>query len=275
MGIVTTANLRLAPAVVDRAVGWAVLKSPHDALRLLQLAEAKLGNVVEGFEILPEDGVTSVLRHIPGTRRPVEGSAAWHALIEIDLERSGSSSAARLLEDALADAMEQGIIEDAAIANSEAQAEAMWKLRETLPEAQRAEGPALQFDISVPVAAMPDFIVGAKQAVETEFAGCHALSFGHLGDGNVHFHVRAPAGQSDGEAWVAAMAQRVSRFVNDRVVAAQGSISAEHGIGQLKREEFARLAEPGRIAAILAIKAALDPQGLMNPGKLLPLASES
>ena len=162
----------------------------------------------------------------------------------------------------------QGIIGDAAIAANEAQAEAFWKLRDTISEAERAEGQTLAHDISVPVADMPRFIADAAAEVERKFPGVIASGFGHLGDGNIHFHVRAASHAAPG--WYEAEGEKITRLVDDLVTAAGGSISAEHGIGQLKLAEFARLAPPGRIHALQAIKHALDPLGIMNPGKLVP-----
>ena len=166
-----------------------------------------------------------------------------------------------------------GEVEDAVIAASEAQADALWKIRETIPEASRARGAAVQHDISVPVAAMPQFLTEGAATVEARFPGTHAAGFGHLGDGNVHFHVRAPAG-TDAADWYDGEANAISAFVHDLVVAAGGSISAEHGIGQLKIDELARLSSPARMMALRAIKRAFDPHGLMNPGKLVALAPE-
>jgi FAD/FMN-containing dehydrogenase len=149
----------------------------------------------------------------------------------------------------------------------------LWKIRETIPEASRAEGPALQHDISVPVAGMPRFLTEGARTVEARFPGTHAAGFGHLGDGNVHFHVRAPVG-TDGPSWYEGEGHVISAFVHDLVVAAGGSISAEHGIGQLKRDELARLSSPARMMALRAIKSAFDPRELMNPGKLVTLAPD-
>ncbi len=172
------------------------------------------------------------------------------------------------LEALLGAALQQGIVRDAVIAASEAQADAFWKIRDSISEAERAEGPTLAHDISVPVADMPRFLVDASAEVERAFPGVSASGFGHLGDGNIHFHVR-----SNGRAaadWVQAEGASITRLVDDLVTAAGGSISAEHGIGQLKRAELARLAPPGRVPALRAIKQALDPLGIMNPGKLVP-----
>ncbi|MFY9352497.1 MAG: FAD-binding oxidoreductase [Sphingobium sp.] len=274
LGVVTAAALRLAPAIAARAVGWVGVQSPAAALDLLRLAEAQLGDSVEGFEVIADETLGFVLGHIPGTRSPIETRTPWHVLIEVDHPDLAEPGPDERLEQALAAAFDRGIAVDAAIASNEAQADAFWRIRESLSEAERAQGPALQYDISVPVARMPAFMVEAAAAAEARFLGTTASSFGHLGDGNVHFHVRAPKGTSDGPAWIAAQGQAINAFVHDAVVSAGGSISAEHGIGQMKRAELARLSSPARIGALRAIKAAIDPKGLFNPGKLIPLPDE-
>jgi FAD/FMN-containing dehydrogenase len=274
LGIVTAAALRLVPAIAARAVGWVGVASPADALTLLRLIEARLGDSVEGFEVIADDGLGHVLSHIPGTRCPIETRTPWHVLIEIDHGDISDPGPSERLETALALALEQGMAVDAAIAANEAQADAFWRIRESLPESEKAQGPALQYDISVPVARMPAFMIDAAAAAEQVFPGTTASSFGHLGDGNVHFHVRAPKGTSDGPAWIAAEGQAINAFVHDAVVAAGGSISAEHGIGQMKRAELGRLSSPARLHALRAIKAAFDPQGIMNPDKLIPRPEE-
>lgn len=275
LGIVTAAALRLVPAIAARAVGWVGVASPADALALLRLVEAQLGNSVEGFEVIADETLGFVLGHIPGTRSPIETRTPWHVLIEVDHPDRNDPSPAERLENALADAFERGIAIDAAIAANEAQADAFWRIRESLSESEKVQGPALQYDISVPVARMPAFMIDTAQAAQARFPGTTASSFGHLGDGNVHFHVRAPKGTSDGPAWIAAQGQAINGFVHDAVVAAGGSISAEHGIGQMKRAELGRLASPARIGALRAIKTAFDPKGIMNPGKLIPLPGEA
>ncbi len=274
LGVVTAASLRLAPAIAARAVGWVGVQTPADALALLRLAETMLGDSVEGFEVIADETLGFVLGHIPGTRSPIETRTPWHVLIEVDHADLSEPGPSDRLEAALAEAFERGIAVDAAIAANEAQAEAFWRIRESLSESEKAQGPALQYDISVPVAKMPAFMIEAAQAAEQAFPGTTASSFGHLGDGNVHFHVRAPKGTSDGPAWIAAEGQAINAFIHDAVVAAGGSISAEHGIGQMKRTELGRLASPARIGALRAIKAAFDPKGLFNPGKLIPLPGE-
>ena len=266
LGVVTAVALRLVPAIAARAVAWAGVESPGRALDLLRFLEARTGNV-EGFELVPQDSLDLVLKHIPDTRPPLSGRSAWHVLVEATTA-DGETDVAGELEQLLGAALEQGIIGDAVLAASEAQAEAFWKIRDSISEAERAEGQTLAHDISVQVADMPAFIVEASAAVERAFPGVVASGFGHLGDGNIHFHVRAGSHAATG--WYEAEGDAITRMVDDLVTAAGGSISAEHGIGQLKRAEFARLAPPGRIHALRAIKQALDPLGIMNPGKLIP-----
>jgi FAD/FMN-containing dehydrogenase len=265
LGVVTAVALRLVPAIAARAVAWAGVASPQAALDLLRFLEAR-ANSVEGFELVPADSLELVLKHIPGTRAPVSGEHPWHVLVEATTPDSETNIATEL-ESLLGAALQQGIIADAAIASNEAQAEAFWKIRDSISEAERTEGQTLAHDISVPVADMPRFISEAAADVERAFPGVIASGFGHLGDGNIHFHVRA--GAHAAPDWYEREGERITHLVDDLVTAAGGSISAEHGIGQLKREELARLAPPGRIHALRAIKQALDPLGIMNPGKLV------
>jgi FAD/FMN-containing dehydrogenase len=259
LGIVTAATLRLVPAITDRAVAWVGIDHPATALKLLRLMESKSDNRIESFEILPAESLDAVLAHIPGTRPPLAGTHPWHLLIEYVGVGAG---------EALAGLLQTDLIEDATISANEAQAEAFWRIRDSISEAERATGPAMQHDISVPVDSMPAFMIDAARAVEAAFPGVHASAFGHLGDGNVHFHVRAPAGV-DAVAWRHDVGEAASRMVHDLVTEAGGSISAEHGIGQMKREELIRLSTPAHIATLRAIKRALDPQNIMNPGKLV------
>ena len=266
LGVVTAVALKLVPAVAARAVAWVGVESPMRALELLRFLEART-NAVEGFELVPEDSLRLVLKHIPGTRAPLAGEHRWQVLIEATTADPATDIAAEL-ERLLAAALSQGLIGDAVIASSEAQADAFWKLRDSISEAERAEGPTLAHDISVPVADMPRFLVEAASDVERAFPGVKATGFGHLGDGNIHFHVRAA--EHAATDWYDRQGAEITRMVDDLVTEAGGSISAEHGIGQLKRAEFARLAPPGRIPALKAIKQALDPLGIMNPGKLVP-----
>ncbi len=259
LGVVTAAALRLVPAISQRVVVWAGLATPDDALRLLRLLEERLGDATEAFELVPQDALALVLHHIERARAPLSGVHKWHALIEAVLPE-GAADLGPMVESALESAMEQGLIEDAAIAANEAQAEAFWMLRENISEAERLDGIAVKHDISVAVSSMPEFMMSAAPIVEAAFSGARVLAFGHLGDGNVHFNVRSPEG-SDARLWFDANNVAVSRLVDDLVTEAGGSISAEHGIGQLKLAEFARLVDPARLYALRAIKQALDPAG--------------
>ncbi|MBV8972383.1 MAG: FAD-binding oxidoreductase [Sphingomonadaceae bacterium] len=259
LGIVTRVCLRLVPGPRDRAVAWAGVASPDAALALLRRLRAEIGEV-ESFELIPAAGVDLVAAH--GLRPPLAQAAPWQVLIELASPRAAG------LTEALTAVLAAASPIDAVVAQSEAQAAALWRLRETLPEAERRDGVAVKHDIAVPVPALPGFVAATTPAVEAAFAGSRVLAFGHLGDGNLHYNVRAPAGH-DSAAWVAANGAAVTRLVNDRVVAAGGTIAAEHGIGSVKAAELARLGDPARLAAMRAVKAALDPLGIMNPGKVL------
>ena len=266
LGIVTAARLRLVPAIHSRVVAWLGLASPQVALDVLRALERST-NRIEGFEILPQESLDAALAHLPGARDPLEGRHEWHALVEATAASADEEPPEALLTRLLAPLLESGAIGDAALSANEAQASDFWRIRDGLSESEKkAFGPATQHDISVPVDAMPAFLADASAALEAAFPGVSASGFGHLGDGNIHFHVRAM--DRGGDGWLEREGEAVSRLVHDLVTAAGGSISAEHGIGQMKRDELARLS-PDRVAALKAIKAGLDPQGLMNPGKLV------
>ncbi|MBU6166822.1 MAG: FAD-binding oxidoreductase [Alphaproteobacteria bacterium] len=255
LGIITALTLKLVPMPRHRAVGWAGVASPQAALALLAGAQALSGGQVESFELMPAAGVALAARFL-GQAAPLAGAHPWQCLVEL--------AGPQPLDDLLAQALMAA--DDAVIAQSDAQAQALWRLREELPLAERREGPAVHHDISVPVSRLPDFALAATAAVEAAFPGGRVIAFGHLGDGNLHFNVRAPA--SDAAAWVTANGTAITAMVHDLVAAAGGSISAEHGIGVLKRADLARLGDPARLAALRAIKQALDPLAIMNPGKL-------
>jgi FAD/FMN-containing dehydrogenase len=265
LGVVTAASLRLVPAVTDRAVGWVGVASPRLALQLLRWLESRSGDAIESFEIVPQSTLDLVLEHIPDTRAPLETRHGWHVLVEYVAARGCNEA----LEQLLGGALEVGLGENAIVAANEAQAMAFWRLRESISEAERVAGGAIQHDISVPVDAMPEFMIEAAAKVEAAFPGVSTTAYGHLGDGNVHFHVRAPA-DAELAVWRRGEGKAASRMVYDLVKAADGSLSAEHGIGQMKRAELLRLSDPARISALRAIKAALDPKGIMNPEKLVP-----
>jgi FAD/FMN-containing dehydrogenase len=269
LGIVTAATLRLLPALADRAVLWAGLESVTAARSLLLHSEKIAGDALEGFEIMPRHSLDAVLAHVPGSRSPLQGAHEWNVLIELAADAAGADALPNLAQTLLETAFEAGLVEDATIAANDAQAEQFWLLRDEIAPAERALGPAVQHDISVPVARMAEFVAAAVPDVESRFPSTRAVAFGHLGDGNVHFHVLAPAGAVRGE-WEATDGKAISAFVHDLVTQWGGSIRAEHGIGQLKRDELGRLGDPVQLAMMRAVKHALDPTDLLNPGKLVP-----
>jgi FAD/FMN-containing dehydrogenase len=271
IGVVTKAVLQTVPALIDRCVVWAGIDSPQQAYELLLFMQKHGRDRLEGFEILPQRALGAVLTHISGTRPPLDTTHRWHALMEFVQDDPAQSSPGELAMHLLEDAIGHNLLENATIASSDVQAEAFWKIRDSIAEAERAAGAALQHDISVPVAAMARFIEQESPRIEADYPGTKTVAFGHLGDGNIHFHVKAPEGV-DVAGWYAADGKAITSHVYDRVRAYGGSLSAEHGIGQSKIDEFARLAEPARLSALRAIKSAFDPLGIMNPGKLVPLA---
>jgi len=268
MGMVTAATLKLLPAITDRVVIWAGLPDLPAARMLLLHCEDAAGDALEGFEVMPQACLDAVLAHLPDGRAPLTGRHAWHALIEVVADSASAATLRDRCEAMMADAFDKDLLEDAAMSASEAQAEAFWLLRESVAPAERERGPAMQHDISVPVEKMPAFVETTKPMIEAEFPGTEAVAFGHLGDGNVHYHVIAPA-VTDAMAWQRTQGKAISRRVHDLVTEWGGSISAEHGIGQIKRDELARLGDPVALSMLKAVKGALDPQGLLNPGKLV------
>lgn len=269
LGIVTGATLRLLPAIGGRVVAWAGTDSISSARKLLLLCESASSQMLEGFEVLPQHCLSAVLDHLPDARSPLADSHEWNVLIEWVAPPGSEDAMRNKSERILESALESGLIADAALAANEAQSDAMWLLRDSISAAERAIGPAMQHDISVPVAAMAAFVEETVPAVEAKFAGTRALAFGHLGDGNVHFHVLAPDGAAPGE-WEEGAGKAISMFVHDRVTQFGGSISAEHGIGQMKRDELGRLGDPVALSLMRSVKRALDPANLLNPGKLVP-----
>lgn len=268
LGIVTAATLRLVPRAVDRAVAWVGVSSPHAALDLLRELETMLPGQVEGFELISRATLQAAIDQRPQSAPPIAPDHGWHVLVEA----VGECGVTERLVDALAGC--PALIDAAVLASSEAQADALWGLRDSLSSAEKVRGPSLSFDLSVPVERLPDFLSTIEQAVPHAFPGHSVSGFGHLGDGNIHLHVRAPGGRErngrERGEWEAALGPDISRWVHDRIAAAGGSISAEHGIGRMKRDEHARLGDPVRLAVQARLKAAFDPLGIFNPGKLHP-----
>src|SRR3569833_240635 len=265
LGIVTAATLRRLPQIAGRAVVWAGLGSIGAARALLQLAERIAGDTLEGVEVIPAHSLAAVIAHLPGGRSPLGSEHAWHALIELVGDAQQAERLPALAVHLLVDAHEHGRCEVATFAANERLAEDFWLLRDAIAPAERELGPAMQHDISVPVERMAQFIEETVPQVEAHFPGTKAVAFGHLGDGNVHYHVLAPAGAERGK-WEESQGKAISKLVHDLVAQWGGSISAEHGIGQLKRDELARLGDPVSLSMMRAVKRALDPQDLLTPG---------
>ncbi len=264
LGIVTAASLRLFPNPRARATAFVGLKSPEDALMLLRGARERLGAAITSFELIGRSAYDIALRH-GGARAPLSGAHDWYVLIEASSQAPGGFDEA--FAGALQAALEQGVIEDAAIASSLEQRAAFWQLRECLSEAQGKEGGSIKHDVSVEVGRVPAFIREATPAVKAFAPGARVVAFGHLGDGNIHFNVSQPVG-ADKQAFLDRW-DGMNEIVHEIVARLGGSYSAEHGIGQLKRELLARWKDPASLAMMRQIKATLDPNGVMNPGKVL------
>jgi FAD/FMN-containing dehydrogenase len=267
LGVITAAVLKLFPRPRSAATAWAAVPSPRAALELLALLRGDAGDRITAFELISRDCLELVLRHIPGTRDPLPAAHDWYVLSELnDARESGLRDD---LEQALAGALRRGIAKDALVAENQGQARALWKLRETIPDAARSEPDMLyRHDIAVAVSRAPDFIEEADPALHARFPGARVICFGHLGDGNLHYNVFVPGRRREDAA--ARDAQDVTRLVYDIVLRHQGSFSAEHGIGQAKLAEIARYKSGVELALMRALKATFDPHGIMNPGKVLP-----
>lgn len=264
LGVVTGAVLKLfaKPAAIETAI--AAVPSVERAVELLAFAQARAAGRVTAFELMPRRGLEFVLAHIPGTRDPFAAPYPWYVLMDVSLSASVQAGAAR---DVLADAAGAALVVDGVVAQSLAQAQAFWRLRDAMSEAQKPEGGSLKHDVSVPISAIPRFLAEATAAVERLVPGARPVPFGHVGDGNIHFNISQPKG-ADKAAFLARL-DEVARAVHDIVHAHGGSISAEHGIGQAKVDEITRYKSRAALAAMRAVKRALDPLGIMNPGKVV------
>jgi FAD/FMN-containing dehydrogenase len=265
LGILTAAALKLFPNPRSRATAFVGLSDPAQALRLLKIGHQFAGGGVTSFELIPRIGIDFVLTHARGARDPLASPHAWYVLVEISSQMAtGADDTMSLM---LEGALEQGVIEDASIAASHEQRRAFWSLRESLSEVQGHEGGSIKHDVSVPVGVAPDFLVRASEAVETFMPGARIVAFGHLGDGNIHFNISQPIG-ADRTAFLAQW-KAMNEVVHDVVARFHGSISAEHGIGQLKRELLQKTKDPVALDVMRSIKSLLDPHGILNPGKVL------
>jgi FAD/FMN-containing dehydrogenase len=266
LGVVTAATLRLFPKPDVSVVAFAAVPSPTEAVKLLGLLQGRTGGMLSAFELIPRVALEFVTRHVEGTRDPLEAPSPWYVLMEATGGRE--SNLAATFEHDLEDAIKAGSVTDAVVASSAAQAAALWKLRESISESQKREGASIKHDISVPVASIPDFLAKATPAVQALLPGARAVSFGHLGDGNLHFNFNS-AQAGDDPAFLARW-DEVQQAVHDIVKEFGGSISAEHGIGAMKVAQLPRYKGHEELDAMRAIKAAFDPKGILNPGKLIP-----
>ncbi len=261
LGVVTAAALKLRARLPSRAVAFVGLESPAAALRLLERAKRETGGGVEAFELINRQGLAFALRNLPGARPPLGGDFPWTVLIELADAQPGRAEA--MLEPLLAHAFEAREISDAALAQDETHAHAFWALREGQSAAQKPEGAAWKHDVAVPVSAVPRFLEQATAAALAIAPGSRVVAFGHVGDGNIHYDVVRPEGASDDAH--DALRDAGARAVHDIVHALGGSISAEHGLGAMKSAEALRYKDPAQVAAMRAVRTALDPGRIMNP----------
>ncbi|MGA7539569.1 MAG: FAD-binding oxidoreductase [Steroidobacteraceae bacterium] len=266
LGIITAASLKLFPKLHSFATAFVAVPDPHAATALLTGLRASSGEQVSSFELIPRIAVELTTRHIPGVRDPLGTPHPWYAICELTSARADDPLEERL-EECLADALREKLVLDAALARNERDRADFWKLRESIPEAQRLDGASLKHDISVPVASIPDFIERASGWVEVNVPDGRLVAYGHAGDGNLHFNINQAPG-TDRAAFLA-REEAVKREIHDLVRKFGGSFSAEHGIGRLKVGELERYASPVELDLMRAIKHALDPNGILNPGKVL------
>ncbi|MCF8197784.1 MAG: FAD-binding oxidoreductase [Sulfuritalea sp.] len=264
LGLITAATLKLFSRPRIYATAWVAVPDPAAAVSLLGRLRDVAGDNVTAFEIVGRPALDLVLRHIPNSRDPLAGQPEWQVLIELSGSRD---DLAFTLEQALDGAIADELVSDAVVAASEAQTTALWALRENISEAQRVEGVSIKHDIAVPVSRIAEFIARADAALRQQFPQVRIVCFGHIGDGNLHYNQSRPDALSNAE--FIEQTEAVNRTVHDLVHQLDGSISAEHGLGQLKREEVLRYKSAIEMDLMRAVKSALDPHGLMNPGKLL------
>jgi len=266
LGVITAAVLKLFPAPRGHETIYAGVDDPGTALKLFRMAQDLCGPSLTGFELMPRIGIEFTTRHIEGVRDPLSEPHPWYALIDISSGQSQEAARA-MLEDLFVAADEQGLIRDAAAAENESQRQAFWKLRESMSWAQKPEGGSIKHDVSVPVAKVPEFLARADRAVLQVMPDARICAFGHMGDGNMHYNISQPSG-ADTQAFLARW-KEMNRVVHGIVLELDGSISAEHGIGQLKRDELAAIRSPVEMSLMHRIKQAFDPKGIMNPGKVV------
>lgn len=266
LGIITAAACKLFSRPREMVTAIAAIKDPAAAVTSLSRLRAATGDAVTTFELIPRFAIDLVTKHVHGASDPFDTRYGWYVLVEVSAGRS-ESGLKELVERELFGLMEEGAVLDAVLAQNETQREAFWRLRETIPEGQRKEGASIKHDISVTTSELPRFIAEATQLLEQIAPDARILAYGHLGDGNLHFNLSEPIGGN--AAQFAALAPQIHRAMHDLVAKYGGSISAEHGIGQLKRADLVRYKHPVALEMMRSIKQAFDPNGIMNPGKVL------
>jgi FAD/FMN-containing dehydrogenase len=266
LGFITAAVLKLFPRPKQVETGFLAVRDPDAAIELLASLRSASGDSLSAFELMPRIALDFALKHVAGTIDPLSEPFPWYVLLELSTG-TGGDAFRETIEEALGEAMEAGLVQDATLASSEAQAKQLWFIREAIVEAQKYEGGSIKHDISIPVSSVGTFIAQAIEATERTIPGARPVPFGHVGDGNIHFNVNQPVG-ADTEAYLAQW-DTLNTVIHDIVLSMDGSISAEHGIGTFKREELQRVKSPVELDLMRRVKAALDPQGLMNPGKVL------
>ncbi len=267
LGVITAATLKLYPQPAARLTAWAAVPTMEAAVALLGLAQQRLAAGLTGFEVMGQFALSLVDKHHPQLRVPLWQESPYCVLLE-NSDFESEAHARALFESLLETALEQGVVTDAVVAENLTQAKGLWHIRESIPLAQADEGLNIKHDISVPVSRIPAFCAETDALLAREIPGVRLVNFGHLGDGNLHYNVQAPVG-GDAAAFLREQEERVNTLVFDQVVRFGGSISAEHGVGSLKRDKLPHYKDPTALRLMRAIKAALDPQGLMNPGRVL------
>ncbi|THK36862.1 FAD-binding oxidoreductase [Ensifer sp. MPMI2T] len=266
LGVITGAVLKLFPKPLGHQVAFAGLRSVEDALRLFDRASSLCGTALTGFELMPRIGIEFTTRHIPGVRDPMPTVHPWYALIDVSTSDS-AESAERMIQGVLETGVSDGLVENAVIATNETRRKALWHMRESMSPAQKPEGGSIKHDVSVPVSSIPAFMAEADAAVMRAIPGARICAFGHMGDGNIHYNISQPVG-ADKQAFLDRW-REINGIVHGIVLKYRGSISAEHGIGQLKRDELAESRPAIEIELMQRIKHAFDPAGIMNPDKVL------
>lgn len=256
LGIITAATLKLYPDPGETTTAVVALKKAGDAVRLLSLMRDRVGDSIEAFELISKRNARLVEDHIPELRLPFQELAPWYVLMDV---ATGPQSDE--LESVLADAMEVGLVTDGVLAKNETEAAELWRLRHAIPEAERANGTAIKHDIAVPISSLEAFLEAGDKAIEASAPGAVLFAFGHVGDGNLHYNVQLPQGSNAGDSVTAAIYDLVMQF--------EGSISAEHGVGQTKKEWMPKVRSDAEMALMRSLKKTLDPSNILNPGKVI------